>query len=290
MRRCGRIDDPGGAMSGDHIYWGYGSDEEYGTRMAAFCASGLTADEKVMHVAPERLQDPVLSALEETGHDVGRLLDVGQLEMRDVEQVYRSEGDFDQQRQIEVYRGATEEARSQGYTGLRVGADGTPLVELDDFIAYELRADLLASQSPYAALCAYDRRVCDPTVLSQLESVHALRVNPNDHLDGPPFSIHGTDDGGIALAGELDLLVRERLHELLMVANDAVASPTIDLSGLDFADLCSVRSIAEAVQGLTSTRGEVVFHDAPGHFRRVWELGRFNELVPSVVFRSGQNA
>lgn len=257
--------------------------------MAAFCASGLAAGEKVMHVAPERLQDPVLSSLAETGHDVERLIELGRLEARPIDQIYRTEEDFDPPRQVETYREAIDAACSQGYSGLRVGADGTPLLGRADLTAYELRADLLASRSPYVALCAYDRRVCDQGTLTELESVHALRAHRAGPSYGPTFSIHGTDDGGIALGGEFDLVVRDQLRELLLVANEAVTSPTIDLSRLAFADLSSVRSIAEAAQGLSATTGEdVVLRDAPSVFRKIWQLAGFDAFAPSVVFRSGE--
>lgn len=282
MRRSGILDDPTEAVPGDHMCFGYGSDEQYRSLVSAFCAAGLDAGDRVLFLSPRGRSDQALSRLATLIDDIDDTIGRGALEIGTVASTYLPDAEFSADDRISAYRVAVDRAVAQGYAGLRVAADATELLKTSGWAQYELRADMLASSAPFTALCAYDRRVVVPEALRETEAAHALSIPVVPEVDPSPFRVHGIEGGGVGISGEIDLTVIERLRDLLAFATQVALEPTIDLSRLTFADAAATRVVALAAKDLAEQHGGAVLRTPPPLFCRIWELAGFAYLAPGV--------
>ena len=125
-----------------HIAWAFDGRSQFEALARSFLDVGRAKGEKLIFIAD--------------GPDPGRWpsepLESGALQLASVRDVYGSEIQADQQRQ--VFAGTLDEALRQGYSGIRVAADNTSLVTDSDrarawtaweVVADAFMADLLAS-------------------------------------------------------------------------------------------------------------------------------------------------
>jgi len=137
---------------------------------------------------------------------------------------------------VAAYARATERAIAEGYTGLRVAADATPLVrtpvQLDAFARYEIQVDRYMRDHPFTAMCGYDRaRLPDGTV-EQLACLHPVSGAPFRLIAAPPGR------GDAALAGEVDETTRPLFLQALRRAElrPAGGELVLDAGELGFID------------------------------------------------------
>ncbi len=144
---------------------------------------------------------------------------------------------LDPHRQVSHYALATEEALAQGYAGLRVAADSTPLVltpdGLEAFARYEHLADRYMVSHPFTGLCAFNRAVLGADKIAQLACLH-----PESSPQATPLRLHASADPGFTavLAGEVDIAG----HELLALRRAGLGEHgdpvVIDATELEFID------------------------------------------------------
>ncbi|GIF63141.1 hypothetical protein Ais01nite_11760 [Asanoa ishikariensis] len=152
--------------------------------------------------------------------------------------------------QVEIWASATVAALADGYTGLWVVGDATPLVS-PAFVAYEHLIDRFTAQHPLSGLCAYDRRVVDPALLADLACVHA-----GHNVPGVPFRLHAAaGTGHLALSGELDATGAATLVRALEWAAPAVVDGelVVEAGSLDFVDHRSLLQLASYARGRGAT-------------------------------------
>jgi DcmR-like sensory protein len=175
----------GPGESGGHVCLAFDSRAELESRARDFLAAGAAAGESISFIAAEAPVSPLpFTALGDT---------------------YAEDAIVDPVAQVAAYAAATDRALAAGYTGLRVVADVTPLArtaaQLDAFARYEYRVDRDLRDRPFAAVCAYDRRVLGDDAVAQLACLHAASNT------AVPFRLHGcppADGCCAALTGELD--------------------------------------------------------------------------------------
>lgn len=146
---------------------------------------------------------------------------------------------FDPVAQLERYAAATEDAVAEGFTGLRLAVDVTPLLrghaQLDDVARHEHLLDRYVAANPVAAMCALDGAELSAPVIERLACVHPT-VSPGTTR----FRLHATErsDCVAALGGELDLATT-KLFELALGWADLQpvrGELAIEASDLDFID------------------------------------------------------
>lgn len=276
-------EDLGGAVrtvedlsSGDHACWIYSGDDEHRRVLTAFLDRGLANGEKVVYFGTGQ-ESAILAHLVALGRDVDALRADGRLAVGRAEQVYAPGGEFDPDARMADYRLMVERAVVEGHRGLRVCAEAAWMLGdrsvREHWAAYELRAGLLARRLPFTALCAYDSRLCDEEALDLMECVHPVRIGA-DRRSAALFHLHGTDDGGIGIQGEVDLSNARLVRSILSAALGDAEKPVLDLSSLEFVDVAGVRAIGEVVDHGAPGRGPVELRGAPSTFERIWELMR----------------
>ena len=94
--------------------------------------------------------------------------------------------------------------------------------------------------------------------------------------DRQVFKATPTEDGNLALSGELDALTVRDLNEALAVRNGA-RHVTLDISELTFIDSTGLHAIVAYVQS-REPDGTVTLTGASPHIGRVFEITRLTDL------------
>ena len=128
-----------------------------------------------------------------------------------------------------TFAAALADARAEGFSGIRVAADNTPLVtdevRLAAWIRWEIAADRFMSENPVTGLCAFDQEQVDVDRLRHLATLHPLSSAASPV---PQFRLFA-DSGQLCVEGEIDSLAVSQLR----LALDALPPKTgvlIDLA------------------------------------------------------------
>lgn len=154
---------------------------------------------------------------------------------------------------VAAYAEATARALADGFTGLRVAADATPLVrtpaQLEAFTRYEVQVDRYMRTHQFAAMCAYDRTLLDDGAVDQLACLH-----PESEAPFRLFTPH-PGSGDAALTGELDETTRPLFLQALRRAElrPAGAELVLDAGELGFIDHNSLLHLDAHARSLGTT-------------------------------------
>ena len=272
MRAQGLLDEPPAALDADHVCWADDGERPLSAVAERFLIGGLARGERLLCVGDDvvhglRAKPGPLAAVDD-------LIARGVLEVLPTAAAYTGGSGFSADEQFAYYDVATARALADGYRGLRVVADVTP-VAADPAARAELARwehladDFVASGSGMSALCIYRSDVLEPDVLAAMAAVHPLVHAPEDVV---PFRVF-FDDGGLVLAGCVDAFGADRLHAVLTSSPGSWGPvATLDLSGLEFVDAAGCRTLGHWVQENAERGVKTQFVDAPRLFRRIWQL------------------
>jgi anti-anti-sigma regulatory factor len=207
---------------GRHLCWAFADRANFLDRARAFLAEGRAAGERLWLI----------------GDDLPALDGVSSVPLREIHPA--------------GYALATTAALADGYTGLRVAVDATPLVrQRAAFVADERLVDRYLADHPFSVLCGFDVRVLGAAAVAELACAHAAH-----NVAEVPFRLHGTPgSGGVALSGEVD----GAGAALLSRALDRAAPPVVDGevvvdgAGLEFIDHRSLLGLADYARGRGAT-------------------------------------
>jgi len=161
-----------------HICHFYRDQEEMVTMTASFLEQGLRAGERCLWVLPAWLD---LETARKASRAVRRGLTDGELSGRLVylteEQVYWDRAGILRSASgiIHFWLEQEENARAEGFEGIRITGDGTPLVSTDGWtsaVDYERLADASFKGRRIVALCTYCLQTLSPDRLAEVLSGH----------------------------------------------------------------------------------------------------------------------
>lgn len=276
-RRRARVDGAGALEPHDHVVWfGDGAGELYSVATAAF-ADGARHGEKLMFVAED--PDPMLlrdiDGLE-------RLLATGQLELLAVDSVYGAGDGFSAGAQLAMFERVLADALADGYRGIRVVADNTPLVRGDAesfqrWLAWEHLTDRFQAASMVTGVCFFDRSALSGERQADLAAVHPVR---SASIGEPPLSVF-SDGDAVSVTGMLDDVSADQFRRIL--ATLPAARPlVVDLSDAEIVDHDALRVLAESA---TVARPLRVRGD--GHLRELVSL--VGGATPHLQFERRSN-
>jgi anti-anti-sigma regulatory factor len=185
----------------DHLCFAFDRRDDFLRAASAFLAAGVEQGMRVMFVgsgdvallAREIEQVPLVSDLR-----ARTMLEVCSLDER-----YDTGRPVSASDTVAAYAALVERALGDGFTGLRVAADVTELVRTDAqriaFAEYEARADRLAIEQPFSAMCAFDRESLGDAAVSSLACLH-----PVSSPGTTPFHLFACDTDDAQLDGEVD--------------------------------------------------------------------------------------
>jgi anti-anti-sigma factor len=282
VRASGLLNEPAGVEDADHVCWAYEDDASFEEAAVRFLRAGLDRGERLMWVgdgAEERLRRAG-GALA----DVEQLRARGALDLIPLSSVYAPTGSFSLPEQLAFYGGRTDQARADGYSGLRVVAEVTDLAtnarHSSDFLRWEhLGDDLAASGVGFSALCAYRAADVDDDVLADAAALHPVSSVPGA---APAFQLwFEQDERGqrMAVSGEIDVVGADRFRRLLDSTHVDTPVLTLDMSRVAFIDLAGARAVAEVGRAVTARGGRLVLEGASRLFRRIWRILGFADVA-----------
>jgi anti-anti-sigma regulatory factor len=270
MRRHGSVPTTGGLGLHGHGCWAYSDDAEFISGVFEFLADGLELGQRLLYVGGGGV---VKLRRDLDGlPNVEDLLGDGTVRIMPLESIYEIGRPIDAMAQLTMYAAATETALSDGFTGLRVAAEVTPLV-LDaalwvDHTRWETIADRYMAKNPMAALCCYDRRALPDEFIADLACVHRTSNAPPELA---PFRLYAGRDG-LSLAGEVDSFSADHLRRMLKLATPPRGNLILELDELEFIDHHGMFALADHAQALATEGRSLTTLGAPHEFDRLAEL------------------
>jgi ABC-type transporter Mla MlaB component len=272
MRRHGVVDSASGLGLHGHACWTYGDEGEFRSGVFDFLVDGLELGQRLLYVGPggvEKLRRDV-----EDIPGLESLLADGTMRIMPLEAAYEIGKPIDPVAQLTMYAAACQTALADGFAGLRVAADVTPLVAEPEFwdahVHWEAVADRYAARHPLAGLCCYDRRALPDRIVHDLACVHRTAHGPDRIV---PFHLFAGREG-LALAGEVDSFAADDLLRLLRLAAPQEGPLVLELDELAFIDHHGVLAIAKLAEELTNDGRWLSVRGAPHSFDRLVELLR----------------
>ena len=188
-------------VSGDHICCIFETEEEHRLLFTSFLRHGLEKREKVIYIVDIRTKEEILDYLRYEGLNVNLYLESGQLSILTTDDVYLRKGFFDPDSVIALLRNETARAIDEGYSALRMtGEMGWALKELpgsEKLIEYESMLNNFFPGSKCLAICQYDKKRFEPSLLLQILTTHPIAVIGTEICNNfyylPPFGILGID-------------------------------------------------------------------------------------------------
>lgn len=174
LRSMGMGDDRarGGHRSwpSGHVGWTFSGVSRFESRVTTFLAEGAARGERQMFV----VDNPVVEQWPK------ELVDRGELVIASVTDIYSPDRMVAASSQRETFAAALADALSEGYTGLRVAADNSSLVDtperLQAWLTWEDVADRFIAENPFTGLCGFDRTRVGSSTLSAVMAAHRVSV------------------------------------------------------------------------------------------------------------------
>jgi anti-anti-sigma regulatory factor len=185
--------------------------------------------------------------------------------------VYDLSAPIDAAAQLRVYAGVVAQAVADGFRGLRVAADITPLVtdpaRRPAHLHWEQVADRYMTAHPLAPLCLYDTR--------RIACIDAIRCAHPLQGPGPVrLALHGTGVAAASLAGDVDATLSHVFGDLL--AQLPGTDETLDLSQVSFMDGRSAWILHSELVRRRQAGQRLTVTGAPQVLRRLWGICGFD--------------
>jgi hypothetical protein len=193
----------------DHIGWVFDGPGGFDALAGPFLAEGAARGERLMYITAD--PDPDVAAR------YGAILGPRTFQVASIAEVYGPTGLVDATSQRATFASAVAVALAEGFTGIRVAADNTPLVadqvRLAAWVRWEITADKFMSENQVTGLCAFDRTRVDVDRLRHLATLHPLSSS-----DSPvPQYRMFTDNGNLCVEGQIDSFAVSELPRVLDV-------------------------------------------------------------------------
>jgi PAS domain S-box-containing protein len=194
---------------GDHLCCLYATEAEHRAVVTTYLRAGLERGEKILYIVDSHTAATVLDYLRADGVAVADHQARGQLTILGSEAAYLRTGVFDPAGMIALLRAETERAVADGFPALCVTGEMTwalrGLPGSDRLIEYEAHLNDFLPDSRCVALCQYDLRRFEPTVLLDVIRTHPRVVVGEVVCDNPYYVPPATLLGADRAAADLHL-------------------------------------------------------------------------------------
>jgi len=204
--------------SGDHLCYLYATEAEHRTVLSLFIEQGLLRTEKVLYFLDYHTADEILTYLRGRVPDLATRVKRGQLAFLNAGETYLPDAHFAPENTINLLRQATFQAQTEGYTALRVTGEmswalrGLPGSE--QLIEYEAKVNQFFEHFPCLAICQYDRRRFNESVLLGVLETHPLAIVGTEVFENlyyaPPDELLRADRARLQLTRWLQRLKERR--------------------------------------------------------------------------------
>jgi anti-anti-sigma factor len=269
MRSHGLVDSPSEVGADGHACWSYDDlAGDFHAAAVAFLREGTALGQALMFVGGPEAEE-VVRTLEPTRSMVAD----GSLQIAPFDSVYPGGRRRAHPEQWNAYAAATEQARADGFTGLRVLAEVTSLASrvgaCHEQALWETYADQRMADFTLSALCCFDRSAVPAAGLAAIASAHPVVDRRLEAL--VPFRLFRMDDA-VAIAGEIDAFSSVTLRRLLAASDPGPGDEVLDLGGLTFIEHTGLRTLHEYAQGARAQGRRVTVRGGSPGLHRLAEL------------------
>lgn len=215
----------------DHLCLIYESPEEQFAAIVPFVRLGLERGEKCVYVADDNTSAEVLEQMKRGGVDVARVLETGALSVITKKEAYLKRGYFDPDWMIWFLKEATDAAKAEGFTGLRVTGEMTWVLGKDPgserLMEYEAKLNYFFPENDALAICQYNIGRFSPQIIMDVIRTHPLviyrgQVCRNLYYVSPEEMLL-PNQGYLEVSRLLyNILERERMEELNSQSENAL--------------------------------------------------------------------
>ena len=271
-------------IRGNHICWTYDSPEDHARILVDFLMDGLARNERTTYYGDAGSQDEIAQRLADLGLDLAALGARNRLTFGDAREAYTPGGEFDPDARLADFEAAAETALADGFTGLRVAAENTWLLDDPEICrawpAYELRADLLTARMPIIGMCAYDLNQIHHDAVPMIAGLHRSVLGA-DH-GRSQFHLHASAPGALEISGRIGRAQERELEIAALRAIDDLTLAWLDVTDLDV-NRQGVR-LAARVAGALEQRGELpIIHGTTPEFRRLWRTINLDRIPDAIL-------
>lgn len=275
-RSSGRMDPARATGPSDHACWGYSTDAERAAVAVRWLRDGLRIGQRAVYVAAgpvERLTSELADLPEAL-----TALETGALVVRPTEELYDLSTPINAAAQLTAYDGAVNKAIADGFQGVRMAADITPLIldpgRRDAHLRWEQIADRYMTNHPLASMCIYDTRQVDG--LDAIDCAHPLH-GPDER----PFGLYGGGPSRAVLQGELDACSADALVDVLraLPTTDSV----IDLTNLSFVDARSTWILQDELVRRRAAGQQIRLAEPSRLMQQIWRICDFDRSLLTVT-------
>ena len=203
---------------GDHLCYLYTTEDEHRIVLSLFIEHGLSRGEKVLYFLDYHTADEILAYLRGRVPDLADRIKRGQLAFLNAVATYLPDARFAPENTINLLRQATLQAQTEGYAALRVTGEmswvlrGLPGSE--QLIEYEAKVNQFFEHFPCLAICQYDRRRFNESVLLGVLETHPLAIVGTEVFENfyyaPPDELLRADRARLQLTRWLQRLSERR--------------------------------------------------------------------------------
>jgi PAS domain S-box-containing protein len=174
-------------MPGDHLCCLFRTELEHKALLTDYLLAGLSRNERIFYIIDAHSAETIKGYLKEKNIDVDALIKKGQFQILTVKESYLQTGTFDPDAMIKTLTEATKKALDDGYSALRVTGEMTWVLGAkpgsERLIEYEAKLNGFFPKSKCMAICQYDMRKFEPSVLLDVVRTHPYVVNGTEIYD-----------------------------------------------------------------------------------------------------------
>ena len=277
--------DVGALASGQHLCALYQNQDERRRLTAAVIRGALAAGDRVIYVTPGP-SDVALALLEAGGIETGRPMRGGQLLVHSFGEIYGDLASTDLAQLVATFRAALSQSLAAGFPGLRLtgemGGCSWPAGSLEGLVRWERMVSQMLGEVGIAAICQYDQRQLDEPATAVIAAEHSGVATNGQRLPLALF-IASSPPPALQVEGELDLTNGPVLARVIRARLAASPRLRVDLGGVAFADVGSLREIYQIAVGLPAG-SRITLANVTEPVRRVLDLAGFRD--DAVVIES----
>lgn len=277
--------DVGALVSGQHLCALYQNQDERRRLTAAVVRGALAAGDRVIYVTPGP-SDVALTLLQAGGIETGPPLRGGQLLIHSFGEIYGDLATTDLAGLVATFGAALSESLAAGFPGLRItgemGGSPGPDGSLEGLVRWERMVSRMLCEVGIAAICQYDQRQLEEPAIAMIAAEHSGVATKGQRLPLALF-IASALPPALRVEGELDLTNGPVLARVIRARLAASPRLRVDLGGVAFADVGSLREIYQIAVGLPVS-GRITLANVTEPVRRVLDLAGFR--ADAVVIES----
>lgn len=258
-----------------HLLMLYGSEAERVSALVTWIRRGLERNEKVIYTESPGEPAPrsIGTILGNHGVDVAAATAQGRLSMVPMPEFYSPGGQLTR----------IERALAEGFRGLRMTAEVAAALTFLSWRAVmdiERGLEAVSRTHPLSAMCQYEQAATLGDSLQEVTASHVGGIRQHQLRTARL-------DGGLVLAGELDLSNRQVLTYALEVATSRSRGPfRLDLSRVEFLGAAGCRALDEGTRKFRDGGGRVVLAEPGLPVARILRLAGL-DLLKNIELAEG---